>query len=277
MVAVSTLTLVPFTAAGILAERRQALELESVHAATLLEHLGHMPEFKGTAAEAAGRLSLLGGSLNAAGASIALVPRGAREESPGTLVLARRHLSLKDAELELHYRAARARLDSLTRRVILIHSIHGFVALAGLLAGTEWILRRKLLAPLHAIAHQVGLMRDGRGWAPRLPHIDAELCELSEALRRLGPGLEQQVREWMEAEQRAAVALAFAHTKLTLKVTSARARGLVAELAGAPGMPSQDRARLVSTLAAEVDALPSIAESEAAIALALPVVRSAQA
>lgn len=277
MVAVSTLTLVPFTAAGILQERRQALELESAHAATLLEHLGHMPEFKGTAAEATERLSLLGGSLHATGASLALVPRGSREEAPAILVLARRRLSLRDADLELLYRAARSRLDSLTRRAVLIHSVHGLVALAGLLAGTEWILRRKLLAPLHAISHQVSLMRDGRGWAPRLPHIDDELGELSEALRQLGPGLEQQVREWIEAEQRAAVALALAHAKLKLKATSVRARELVTALTGAAAMPAGDHARLLATLAAEVDALPSIAENEAVLALALPAARSAEA
>jgi len=49
IVAVSTATLVAFSAAAILQERRQLLETEAVHASALLEHLAHMPEFQGDA------------------------------------------------------------------------------------------------------------------------------------------------------------------------------------------------------------------------------------
>ena len=47
IVAMSTVTMVAFTTAAILEERRRLLETEAVHAATLLAHLAHMPEFRG--------------------------------------------------------------------------------------------------------------------------------------------------------------------------------------------------------------------------------------
>ncbi len=141
---------------------------------------------------------------------------------------------------------------------------------AALLAGTEWILRRKLMAPLRAIAHAVGLMRDGRGWAPRLPRIDEELRELSEALGGLGPGLEQQVHEWVEAERRGAIALALGRTKRHLQETTGRVLELLAELEDRSVAPPLDRERRIRALAVEVGRIPAMIEDEAMHALALP-------
>ena len=270
-VTVSTLTLTAFTGAGILEERRQLLETEAGHASALLEHLAHMPEFQGSAGDAARRLELLHGSLSPVSGTLELgIPGSGKGQLPWT-VLARRRLPLRDAELEMRYRADPVRLSRLTRRAVVIHSVHGLVALAALLAGTEWILRRKLVAPLHAISHEVALMRDGRGWAPRLPGTDEELRELSEALRGLGPGLEQQVREWIEAERRGAVALALARTRRPLREARGRVLQLLAELEGAWVEPPLDRERRIRSLAEEIERIQEIVEAEA-----LPVPRLAR-
>lgn len=270
IVTVSTLTLMAFTGAGILAERRQLLETEAAHASALLEHLAHMPEFQGSAADAARRLALLHRSLSPVRGTLELAVPGPGDGQPPWAVLARRRLALRDADLELRYRADPGRLSRLTRRAMIIHSVHGLVALAALLAGTEWILRRKLVAPLRAISHQVDLMRDGRGWAPRLAGTDEELRELSEALRGLGPGLEQQVHEWIEAERRGAAALALAHTRRPLQKARGRVLQLLAELEGAWVEPPLDRDRRIRSLAEEIERIPETVEAEALGELDIP-------
>jgi len=262
-VSVSTLTLAAFTTAGILEERRQLLATEAGHASALLEHLTHMPEFQGTAAEAARRVALLHGSLGTIGARLELAPPGSGDGSLPWAILARHRLALADADLELRYRADPVRLRDLTRRPALIHSLHGIVALAALVAGTEWILRRKLLAPLQAMSHQVTLMREGHGWTPRLPGADEELRELSEALLGLGPGLERQVHEWIEAERRGAVALALAHVRRPLQQARDRARELLAEIATARGASPNGSELLLSELAEQIEAMPAIVDAAA--------------
>ena len=264
---VSTLTLVVFTGVGILEERRELLATEAGHAAALLEHLAHMPEFQGTAADASQRLALLQGSLASVGGGVELATPGSTDGPARWSVLARRRLTLRDARLELRYHVDPARLGRLLQRTAIIHSLHGVVALAALLAGTEWILRRKLMVPLHAMSHQVSLMRDGRGWTPRLPGADEEFRELSEALLGLGPGLEQQVREWVEAERRGAVALTLARTRRALREVRDRVLELLAGLEGAPDAAPIDRERRVRALGHEVDRLPEIVEAEALAAL----------
>ncbi len=268
-VSVSALTLTAFTAAGILEERRQLLETEAGHAAALLEHLVHMPEFQGTAGDAARRIALLRGSLSQVSGTLDLAMPGSGDGQPAWTVLARRGLALGGADLELRYLADPVRLGRLTRRSALIHSIHGLVALAALLAGIEWILRRKLVAPLHAMSHQVTLMRDGRGWAPRLPGTDEELRELSEALRGLGPGLEQQVREWIEAERRGAFALALARARRPLQMARGRVLQLLAEFEDARAEPPLDRERRMRSLSEEIERIPEAVEAEALGALDL--------
>lgn len=270
IVLVSTATMVAFTAAAIVEEKRRLLEAESVHAGALLEHLGHMPEFQGQAREAEARLALLRGSLAAVGGRLLLGTPG-QDAGPGAwAVLARRTLVLHDATLELTYRADPARLARVTREAAMIHSIHGLVALAALLLGVEWVLRRNLLAPLHSLTHQIGLIRDGRGWLVRPPETDQELGELSDALRGLGPGLEQQVHEWIEAERRSAVALALMRTGRRLQETRQRVLQLLGELEGAWVVAPPDRERRIRSLVSEIDRIPAVIESEAHHAFALP-------
>ncbi len=264
---VSTATLVAFTAAAFIEETRQLLRIESAHAAALLEHLARMPEFREDAGVAQARLALLSGSLRDAGGTLELA---APAERSSWTVLAQRRLELRGADLELRYRADPARLARFARRALLIHSLHGLVALAALLLATEWVLRRNLLLPLHALTHQVGLMRDGRGWTPKLPQTDQELGELSEALLELGPGLERQVREWIEAERRSAVALSLGRVERGLREVRGRVLDLLAELEGAGLLAPRDRERRIRSLAREVDGIPAIIEDEARRVLAFP-------
>jgi hypothetical protein len=132
-----------------------------------------------------------------------------------------------------------------------------------LLAGTEWILRRSLLAPLSALSHEVNLMRDGRGWQPRLPPTDEEFKELADALAGLGPGLERQVYEWIDVERRAAVALALTAGRERLRGTQHRVLALLAELEGQNLATPHDREQGIRSLAAEVRQLPEVLAAEA--------------
>lgn len=266
-VIVSTATLMAFTGAEILEQRRQLLATEAGHASALLEHLAQMPEFQATAGEAARRLALLQGSVSAADGGLELAAPGSSVAQPRWSVLARRRLALRDADLELRYRVDSARLGGLVRRSARIHAVYGLVALAALLAGTEWILRRKLMAPVRAMSHQVALMRDGRGWTPRLPGTDEELRELSEALLGLGPGLERQVHEWIEAERRGAVALALARTRLPLRRAHGRVLQLLAEFEDASAARPPGRERRRQAVAEEIERIPEILEAEALSAL----------
>jgi len=263
IVVVSTATMVAFTTAAILEERRRLRETEAVHAATLLEHLARMPEFQGTARDAEARLAALSGSLTVVGGRLDLAPPAQDRGAPPRTVLARHRLSLRDTDLELRYHADPARLQRVTRDAVVIHSVHALVALAALLVAVEWILRRNLLAPLRALTHQLDLIRDGRGWVPQIPHTDEELRDLSEALRGMGSGLEHQVREWIEAERRSAVALALVRTRRRLQETRVRLLDLLAELQGVWVVAPPDRERRIRSLVQEVDGISGVIESEA--------------
>lgn len=261
-VAVFTVTLVAFTAAGIMEERRQLLRAESAHAAALLEHLARMPELRAGAADAGALLDVLRGSSDHLGGSLEL---GAPVANPQAdeVVLARRRLDLKEGELELRYRADPGRLRAMTRRAILIHSLHGLIALGALLLGTEWILRRSLVVPLGTLSHEVGLMRDGHGWHPRVPATDGELQELTDAVAGLGPSLEKQVHEWIEVEKRGAVALALTAVRARIRDTQERVLALVAELEGETHATPRDREQRIHSLAAEVRRLPELLAEDA--------------
>lgn len=135
-VVVYSTTLAGFTVAGILEERRQASRTEALHAAALLDHLIKMPEFRGSSHDVQSRLAPLNASLSAVGGTLELTrtpaESGGRRTAPPE-----RGLALADGAFALRYRADPARLASITRRAIVVHSTHGLVALAALLMGTE--------------------------------------------------------------------------------------------------------------------------------------------
>lgn len=205
-------TLAALMVATIHEERRQIVRSEAANAQALLDHLARMPEFQGDAGTVRSHLELMRDSLRASGDALALAPRAAGTSPPTSTragrVVATRSLSLRQGELDLVYVSDGARLRMALRRSIAMHFLYGVAALAALIAGTEWILRANLVVPLRSLSQQVDHMRDGRGWSPRLPHTDEELAGVARAIGDLGPALERQVNEWIEAERRAAVALA---------------------------------------------------------------------
>jgi hypothetical protein len=253
-------TLAAFTLAGILEERRQARATETFHADALLDHLRKMPQFSGTAPDAQSAVAALNESLRTVGGRLELarMPPGGRESLRE--VAAERRVELTEGVFALRYDSDPGRLASITRRAVAMHSVHALVALAALLAGTEWILRRYLVNPLRALSHQIDLIREGRGWTVRLPSTDEELEALSGALDELGPGLERQVREWIEAERRSAVALILVAVRVRLRQTTRRVLSLLRRLESPGDQPPADSSAFARALRAEIEALPCLPE-----------------
>ncbi len=213
--AVAVVTLAAFTGAAIVEEKRLSAENASLHATLLLAHLAHMPEFAPEARSRDARASLAHALSGATVSRVDLLAQG--DEPPSAWpVVARRSVRLVDGLFELQYRVDPAHARRAVMRAAAIHAAHGLVALAALLGATEWILRRNLVVPLRALAHQISLIRDGRGWAPHLPPGDAEIAEVATSLEQLGPSLERQVHEWLEAERRSAVASVLARLRSSL-------------------------------------------------------------
>ncbi len=269
IVAVFSVTLGLSTAASIVQEHRQLVQIETAHAGALLEHLAQMPEFQASFETAASRLEMMHGSLASVGAILELVPqKPVADDRDRHVLLASRELKLRDGDYDLRYLSDRGRQGAAVRRSVLIHMVHGFVALLGLLVGTEWILRRKLVAPVRALSHQVNRMREGGGWLPRVPVMDAELDGLAQALRRLGPGLERQALEWIEAERRSAVALALADLRKRIAEPRRRAFALISDLQARESLSSAGR-RKVRWLLAQLNGLSlALTETERGAGLA---------
>ncbi|MEX1246766.1 MAG: hypothetical protein WEB59_06745 [Thermoanaerobaculia bacterium] len=254
-IAVFSLTLAAFTAAGILEERRQLVRIEAEQGQALLAHLAEMPAFQSTLGSAASQLGPLLDLLRATGAAVELSPAAAgvaEQESARRAVgvLATRMISLEEGTFELRYRSDPRRFREATRRSVAIHIFHGLLALTALVAGTEWILRRRLLAPLARISHQVNHMRQGGGWLPSLPATDSELAGLSRAVRDLGPELEKQVHQWIEAERRAAVALWLNTLRSEVREPLRETRALVSDLQARDLVTPAGKQKLRALLAA---------------------------
>lgn len=197
--------LVAFTAASIRDERQRLVSLQRSSAASLLQHLAAMSEFSGDHSSVSAHLGAIQSAISPEGATVELV-RATAPLEPGALLLAAQRLSLAEGDFELRYRVGSGQLAAWTRRSIAIHGLHGAIAIALMLGGLAWILRRHLVEPVQAMALQVRHMARGVGWQPPLPAADLEVSDLASALRDLGPAMEDQVMTWLEAERRAAVA-----------------------------------------------------------------------
>lgn len=259
IVGIFTATLAVFTAAGIVEERRQILRNEIDQARAFVEHVARMPEFgmQSTFGEAAPHLASIRGLLRAGGADLEMAPRARKALRPSaasteltTGVLAAREISIADGTFELVYRKDPERFRQIAARSVLIHVLHGILALATLLAGTEWILRRQLLAPLAKISHQVNHMRRGGGWLTILPRTDTELEGLAGAVKDLGPGLEGQVQEWIDAERRAAVALCLITVRSRIRAPILEVRAQAADLQARDLVLPEGKKRLRALVAA---------------------------
>ncbi len=224
---VLSLTLAALTGAAILEVRRVVLAIETETARSLLGHLITMPEFRSSRGAAEAHLAPLRDALVAAGVSVEIQSPGS---SSGEGVLARESIALSDGPLELVYRMDPARLARIARRSAADHLILGAFALLGLLFGTEWILRRRLVATADALSLQVHHMGRGIGWKPCLPPTDQELAGLAASLRDLGPALEAQVREWIDAERLAAEAQLLGRLRRRQSEPQKRAVALLSDL-----------------------------------------------
>ena len=238
------LTLGVFAVIWIGEVRSQIRDLEAAQARALLGHLAGMPEFQADERVARARLASLLPSLRRAGGEIRLVGLDTDNLTiPQTESLARWPLSLGGRAFELRYASDGKRLAKLTKRIAVAHSAQALLAVAALLLGLWWILTRNLVVPLREICRALDRMRLGGGWRFATPQTDAELSPLVQAVANLGPGLEEQVYEWITAERRTAVATALSSIERGVAVPLARLRTAMAESEESPAPPEERERR----------------------------------
>lgn len=234
---------------GTLAEERRLVrDLQAAAGVSLLAHLVEMPEMNGDAAAAERQVAALSTALAAAGVSLELAPASGGN-GDGAPAVASRRLELSGRSFDLRYLADPAFVARLSARSAMIHVLHGLAAIAVALFALDWILRAKLARPLHRIAHQIRFMRSGGGWEPRLPAADAEISEVSEALRDLGPALHDQVRSWIEAERRSGVAQALSRIRSRIREPRLRALAQLGDLLVRDAVPPGAKPRLRAVVA----------------------------
>lgn len=207
VVASTTVTVGLVTAFGVVEDRRQIERAEAAYLAGFLEHLSAMPEFRGDSGTVRSHLRMLAPSLERAGGRLDLVPLSSASQAPlGSGIVACQALDLPDGRWTLHYWSDGRFVRDRFRSALAIQLLQAALTIAGLVAGIEWILRRSLLGPLGTISRQIERITEGGGWLASVPATDLELDRLTRALRALGPGLEEQTRQWIATERRCAVA-----------------------------------------------------------------------
>ena len=214
------------TAATVIEELRLVTALQRSNGESLVRHLAAMPEFQRDSRTAREHVAVLAPTLGH-GASLELAPAA---EIAGAAVVAGRRLDLVDGAFELRYSVDPRFVRQVARRAAAVHAIDGLIALAIGLAALEWILHAKLARPLKHIAHRIRFMRRGGGWEPVLPRADAEIAEVADALRELGPAMHRQVLGWVEAERRAGAAHALSDIRARLREPKVRALALLGDL-----------------------------------------------
>ena len=265
-IAVFTITLAAFTTLDVIEERRESFRIETAHAQALLAHLSGMPEVRGTREAAAARIEPLRKLLGATGADVELVAAvgdgaaGAVGRVTNRTVLASQAVTLRDGTSRFVYSIDSEHARDAAARSIVIHTVHGFLALFALIAGFEWFLRRRLIAPLRTMTQQILLMRRG-GWSPRLPAADQELQELNRAIGGLGPALEGQVHQWIEAERRIAMADVLRSLRRSLDESRRRA-GEAAQELSTGHLVAPDGAKTMRSLLAHLDSIPKALDEE---------------
>lgn len=207
----TTITVGLVTAASAAWDRQRMRRAESAYVSGFLEHLAAMPELRVDSGSVRAHLAALEESFTRAGGRVALVRAGSTAAAPlGSGAVACEPLSLPDGEWVLHYWSDGRFIRSQRRQSLAIHASLAVVTVLGLVVGVDRILRRSLLEPLSVISRQLERITEGGGWLASVPETDVELARLSKALRALGPGLEAQMREWIETERRCAAAAVLA-------------------------------------------------------------------
>jgi hypothetical protein len=252
-IVIVSLTLIVATSIRVVDANRRMIARETSGANALLGRLVANQEMQRDVGDARAWLQIVQPALGAEYASVALVPTSAPVPTDERL-LARRPLSYREGNYELRYLLSRERFAATAREAVVFHAVHGVLTLLLLLAGMEWILRRRLLVPLHQLSHQVKHMGAGGGWQPVLPETDFEILEIRSAVRDLGPALAGQVDEWIQGEKRAAVALAISRLRAQLREPQRRALVLLGELQATGGVTPAGKVP-ARALTLEVEAL----------------------
>lgn len=229
VVVIFVATLVVFTTIDLAGERRAFLRTENGHAVVLLNHLAAMAGAQPTSAALARQIALLNVQLRSVGRDVELIPLPSATTADAHAVALRR-IVLDGQPFEMRYRLHEETMRQAAINAIGLHLLHGLIAVAAIVVATGLLVRTRLIQPLALISHQLAHMQKGGGWIAALPSVDPELTPITDAISALGPGLEQQVKEWVETERRAGVALAFVRVEHHMRDPLHRAQSRVRDL-----------------------------------------------
>lgn len=191
------------TAVSVVDARRQQIETERTHAVALLDHLAQMSSLRDGEQSARRELATFAHYLRGAGIRVDLIALPAPEVGSSTTPIAERTVRVGGSPFLLRYSVGRKRIASALWRSVRLHVAYGVIAILATLVIAEWMLRRHVFSPLAAVERQLQHMGAGHGWLTLVPETDRELDGLASSVRTLGPSLEKQVWEWIEADRRA--------------------------------------------------------------------------
>lgn len=252
VVVIFVATLLVFTAIDLAGERSAFLRAENRHALVMLSHLAVMAEAQPTRAVVARQVASLNVQLRSVGGDVALIPPPSTMSQDAHTVASRR-LLLDGQPYEMRYRLHERTMRQAAIHAIGLHLLHGLIAVAAIVAATELLVRRRLIRPLALITHQLTHMRKGGGWIASLPSVDPELTPITEAIRGLGPDLEQQVKEWVETERRAGIAMTLIRIENHMREPLHRAQSRIHDLEA--GHAASDDMENIRSLREDIDLL----------------------
>jgi len=238
------------TAVSVVDARRQQIETERTHAVALLDHLGQMSALREGEESARRELAAFAHYLRAAGVRVDLLRLPASAGSPSMTAVAERLVRVGESPFLLRYSVTKARLASTLWRTLRLHVAYGVVAILATLAIAEWMLRRHVFSPLAFVERQLHHVGAGHGWLTVVPETDKELDGLASSVRTLGPSLERQVWEWIEADRRANGELLMSRVRGRVASPLAAIRATLEEVEG-EGL----RADLTDRLRSEIEML----------------------
>ncbi len=218
-----TVVMGAMTAVSVVDARRQQIETERTHAVALLDHLAQMSALREGEESARRELATFAHYLRGAEIRVDLLVLPAPAVVASATSIAERMVTVGESPFLLRYSVAKRRLSSALWRSALLHVAYGVIAILATLAIAEWMLRRHVFSPLVLVERQLNHVGAGHGWLTLIPETDQELDGLASSVRTLGPSLERQVWEWIEADRRA-------NSVLLISRVRGRAAGAVAAI-----------------------------------------------
>lgn len=204
------------TLAGVWHEWDVHRRTQMANARALLDHLAGMSELTEHEASARAQVAMLAEALRPSGVLLEL--RRPDEAVPAAMdVVAVRPLLVQGVELQIAYGMNPSEMRRVLLRSALVHVAAGGLLLVLALVALNALMRARVRFPLGRLAHQIRFMGSGGGWEPRLPPADAEIAEVNDALRGLGPALTDQVSVRLEAERRAVTTAMASELKARLR------------------------------------------------------------